>query len=97
MTPGAEHTGVFRSGTELVVAADGTIAGLLGASPGASTAVPIMLSLLQRSLPEQWENSWRERVDEAIPGHALDERWSSVAVTDRFDETAEALRLNGAA
>jgi malate dehydrogenase (quinone) len=97
VTPDAEHTGVLRSGTELVVAGGGSIAGLLGASPGASTAVPIMLSLLQRSFPEQWENSWRARVDEAIPGHALDEQWSSVAVTDSFDETAEALRLNGAA
>ncbi|MGY4654286.1 malate dehydrogenase (quinone) [Mycobacterium sp. URHB0021] len=55
VTPDAEHTGALRSGTELVVAADGSIAGLLGASPGASTAVPIMLDLLQRCFPPQWE------------------------------------------
>ena len=48
VTPDARHRGVLRSGTELVVSADGTIAGLLGASPGASTAVPIMIDLLQR-------------------------------------------------
>ncbi len=48
VTPDGGYRGVPRSGTELIVAADATIAGLLGASPGASTAVPIMLDLLQR-------------------------------------------------
>jgi len=48
VTPDAGRRGVLRSGTELVISADGTIAGLLGASPGASTAVPIMAELLQR-------------------------------------------------
>ncbi len=32
----------------MVSSADGTIAGLLGASPGASTAVPIMLDVLAK-------------------------------------------------
>jgi malate dehydrogenase (quinone) len=54
VSPDDRNRGVLRSGTELVVSADGTIAGLLGASPGASTAVPIMLGLLQR---------WGHRVD----------------------------------
>jgi malate dehydrogenase (quinone) len=54
VTPDPEHRGALRSGTELVVSADRTIAGLLGASPGASTAVPIMIDLLQR---------WGRRVD----------------------------------
>lgn len=44
VTPDPERIGALRSGTELVTSADGTIAGLLGASPGASTAVPIMPS-----------------------------------------------------
>lgn len=54
VSPDARNRGVLRSGTELVVSADGTIAGLLGASPGASTAVPIMIDLLQR---------WGHRID----------------------------------
>ena len=54
VSPDARGRGVLRSGTELVVSADGSIAGLLGASPGASTAVPIMIDLLQR---------WGHRVD----------------------------------
>ena len=43
--------GVLQFGTEVIAAADGTIGALLGASPGASTAVPIMIELLQKSLP----------------------------------------------
>ncbi|MEH3129191.1 MAG: malate:quinone oxidoreductase [Mycolicibacterium neoaurum] len=54
--------GELRTGTELVVSADGTIAGLLGASPGASTAVPIMIDLLRRWFPAEW-SSWRHRAE----------------------------------
>jgi malate dehydrogenase (quinone) len=63
VTPDAEYRGVLRSGTELVVSADRTIAGLLGASPGASTAVPIMIDLLQRCFPQRWETGWAHRVE----------------------------------
>ena len=66
VTPDAERIGALRSGTELVASADGTIAGLLGASPGASTAVPIMLDLLQRCFPEQWTTSWQEQMNGAL-------------------------------
>lgn len=66
VTPDAERIGALRSGTELVCSADGTIAGLLGASPGASTAVPIMLELLQRCFPERWAASWQVRMDTAV-------------------------------
>ncbi|WP_019203833.1 FAD-dependent oxidoreductase [Tsukamurella sp. 1534] len=48
VTPDRRRGGVLQQGTELVVGSDGTIAGLLGASPGASTAVPIMLELAAR-------------------------------------------------
>lgn len=66
VTPDAERIGALRSGTELVCSADGTIAGLLGASPGASTAVPIMLELLRRCFPERWAASWHVRLDTAL-------------------------------
>ena len=66
VTPDPERIGALRSGTELVTSADGTIAGLLGASPGASTAVPIMLELLQRCFPARWGTSWQARMDDAL-------------------------------
>ena len=46
-----EKGGVLQFGTEVITGADGTIAGLLGASPGASTAAPIMLDVLVALLP----------------------------------------------
>ena len=66
VTPDPKRVGVLQSGTELVTSADGTIAGLLGASPGASTAVPIMLGLLQRCFPERWAASWQYRMNDAV-------------------------------
>lgn len=43
--------GELRFGTEVVASQDGTIASVLGASPGASTAVPIMIEVLRRCFP----------------------------------------------
>jgi malate dehydrogenase (quinone) len=45
--------GKLEFGTELVTAADGSLAALLGASPGASTAASTMVGLIQRCFPEQ--------------------------------------------
>lgn len=42
--------GVLQFGTEVITARDGSISGLLGASPGASTAVHVMIQVLERSL-----------------------------------------------
>ena len=58
--------GVLEFGTELVASADGSIAGLLGASPGASTAVATMLDLLDRCFPEQ-ADAWRPRLQQIMP------------------------------
>ncbi|MEC3953094.1 malate dehydrogenase (quinone) [Nocardia sp. CDC153] len=67
--PDAKRLGVLTMGTELVTGADGTIAGLLGASPGASTAPAIMLDLLNRCFPQlysEWEPALR------TPGYGTD-------------------------
>jgi malate dehydrogenase (quinone) len=60
--------GDLKFGTEVVTSADGTIAALLGASPGASTAVSIMLELIQRCFADQWATiEWRRRIAAWIP------------------------------
>ncbi|CAA9291617.1 MAG: Malate:quinone oxidoreductase [uncultured Adhaeribacter sp.] len=62
--------GILEFGTEVVSAADGSIAALLGASPGASTAVSIMLSLLQRCFPERFNSEpCQNRIKEIIPSY----------------------------
>ena len=66
--------GVLGFGTEVVSAKDGTISGLLGASPGASTAVQIMLEVLQDCFPGQMRSEkWVSKLKGLIPfyGHSL--------------------------
>lgn len=46
--------GTLQFGTEVVSAADGSIAALLGASPGASTAVHVMLEVLENVSQAAW-------------------------------------------
>jgi malate dehydrogenase (quinone) len=58
--------GVLEFGTEVVSARDGTLAGLLGASPGASTAVSIMLDVMERCFPSEYP-AWRPKLRELIP------------------------------
>ena len=85
--------GKLQFGTEVVAHADGSIAGLLGASPGASTAVPIMLKLLATCFPDQIE-SWKPRLTELIPtyGETLNDKPELARET--VDSTAEALHIN---
>lgn len=65
-----EHGGVLEFGTEVVSAADGSIAALLGASPGASTAVSIMLDLLNRCFKtEMTSPEWQSKLKEMIPSY----------------------------
>ncbi|MBS1618060.1 MAG: malate dehydrogenase (quinone) [Bacteroidetes bacterium] len=60
--------GILEFGTEVVSAADGSIAALLGASPGASTSVSIILNVLHRCFPEQMQSeAWLSKLKEMIP------------------------------
>jgi malate dehydrogenase (quinone) len=85
--------GVLQFGTEVVSSADGTIAGLLGASPGASTAVAIMVGLIEQCFPNRLE-SWRPALVNMIPsyGQALAESPSLIEKT--LASTAKTLRIN---
>ena len=66
--PDAKRVGVLQFGTEVVASGDGTIAGLLGASPGASTATAIMLDVLERCFPDRMER-WAPRISELVPSY----------------------------
>lgn len=84
--------GVLQFGTEVVAAGDGSIAGLLGASPGASTAVPIMLTVLEKCFPTKLEE-WGPRIREMIPsyGTLLSDDPKKAAAT--LKRTAKTLRI----
>ncbi|AOZ94690.1 malate dehydrogenase (quinone) [Paenibacillus crassostreae] len=62
--------GTLQFGTEVICADDGSIAALLGASPGASTAVHVMLEVLERCFPEHIKE-WEPKIKEMIPSYGL--------------------------
>lgn len=64
--PDPEHTGVLQFGTEVITSADGSIAGLLGASPGASTAAFAMAKVIDRCFGDD-HPEWTERLTELMP------------------------------
>ncbi len=92
MKKDAKKGGVLQFGTEVITAADGSISGLLGASPGASTAVPIMLDLLAKCFPEEYP-AWEKRLGKLIPslGTQLNEHKRQAEKT--LEATAEVLEL----
>lgn len=62
--------GVLEFGTEVVCAGDGSLAALLGASPGASTAASIMLEVLQKCFKKDMQsNDWQAKLQEMIPSY----------------------------
>lgn len=62
--------GTIQFGTEVITSKDGTVAALLGASPGASTAVYVMLEVLERCFPENM-NDWEPKIKEMIPSYGI--------------------------
>lgn len=84
--------GKLQFGTEIITSADGTIAALLGASPGASTSVKAMLDVVERCFPQHMDE-WEPRIKEMIPSYGE----SLVDNQELFDEvhfsTAKALKL----
>ena len=65
--------GVLKMGTEVVTSSDGSLAALLGASPGASTAVTIMIEVLNRCWHEKMKSSkWKNKMLELFPSIGID-------------------------
>ena len=87
-----EKGGVLQFGTEVITGADGTIAGLLGASPGASTAAPIMLDVLERCFPDRFVG-WEPRLRQMIPSFGRELSIDPAEAEASLTETAKALEL----
>ena len=79
--PDSKRGGVLQFGTEVVESADGSIAGLLGASPGASTAAPIMINVLETCFPNRIDQ-WRPTLKKMVPSYG----------TSLSDDSAKALK-----
>ncbi|MBO9672851.1 MAG: malate:quinone oxidoreductase [Sphingobacteriaceae bacterium] len=86
--------GILEFGTEVVSAADGSIAALLGASPGASTAVSIMLDLLSRCFAEDLATEeWQAKIKEMIPTYGKSLAQDAVLCKATRNETSKVLKI----
>jgi malate dehydrogenase (quinone) len=84
--------GILQFGTEVVSAADGSIAALLGASPGASTAVHVMLEVLEKCFPEHI-NEWEPKIKEMIPSYGISLMDNPELLNEIHTSTAQTLGL----
>jgi malate dehydrogenase (quinone) len=86
-------SGTLEFGTCTVTHADGTIAGLLGASPGASTAVAAMVDVLETCFADRLD-AWRPRLLDMIPSYGTDLMQDTTLLSDLRRFTDKTLRLN---
>jgi malate dehydrogenase (quinone) len=84
---------VIQFGTEVVSSADGSIAGLLGASPGASTAVPIMLDVLEKCFPDRIA-AWQPELQRMVPSYGAQLSSSEKQAAATLTRTAKALAIS---
>ncbi|KEO79027.1 malate:quinone oxidoreductase [Paenibacillus polymyxa] len=84
--------GTLQFGTEVVSAADGSVAALLGASPGASTAVHVMLEVLEKCFPQHMEE-WEPKIKEMIPSYGVSLAENPELYQEIYDSTTEVLGL----
>ena len=89
-----EKGGVLKLGTEIVSAKDGSIAGLLGASPGASTAAPIMLTVLETVFKDKVASpEWQAKLHQIVPSYGTKLNGDPDRVAKEWAYTAEVLQL----
>ncbi|WP_099159079.1 malate:quinone oxidoreductase [Virgibacillus ndiopensis] len=84
--------GTLQFGTEVVSGAEGSIAALLGASPGASTAVHVMLEVIEKCFP-QHVKEWEPKIKEMIPSYGKSLKDNPELIHKIQTETAHALGL----
>ncbi|MFJ8262859.1 malate:quinone oxidoreductase [Rummeliibacillus sp. NPDC094406] len=85
--------GTLQFGTEVITGAEGSVAALLGASPGASTAVPVMLNIINKCFPERMKE-WEPKIKEMIPSYGLKLVENPELFKELHASTAKALRLS---
>ena len=87
--------GVLRLGTEVVSDDEGTVAALLGASPGASTAAPIMLQLMEKVFKEKINSAdWQAKLKAIIPSYGTRLDGNAAEIERALAWTSEVLKLH---
>jgi malate dehydrogenase (quinone) len=88
-----KKVGVLQFGTEVIAASDGSIAGLLGASPGASVSVPVMLDVLKRCFPTEFAG-WEPQIKKMIPSFGTRLSDKPAVAKKSFASSAKTLKLS---
>jgi malate dehydrogenase (quinone) len=91
--PDPKHTGILEFGTELIGSADNSIAALLGASPGASTAAYIATEVLEKCFGKELAGGWRDKLRAFIPTYGIDLAQDAAACRETRAKTAAVLGL----
>ena len=92
--PDEQRGGVLEFGTELVAAEDKSLVALLGASPGASTAAFIAVSVLERCFAsELTQSGWLPKLKEIIPTYGIDLAQDADACRRTRADTAAILKV----
>jgi len=87
--------GILQFGTEVVTSADGSLAALLGASPGASIATQTMLDVIERCFDDKLSSrSWQERMTTIIPSYGQSLQEDAVLTAKTRDWTLHTLGLS---
>jgi len=87
------YAGQLEFGTEIVAASDGTLVALLGASPGASTATYIMVTMIETVLREDLVGDWKAKMSAMIPSYGYDLKDNAAMLKSVRAETASVLGL----
>lgn len=87
-----DGSGSLQFGTEVVSSADGSISGLLGASPGASTSVHIMLEVMAKSFPNEFP-TWEKKLKKIIPSLGIELNQNPKLAKEILASTAKTLKL----
>ncbi|UQW82075.1 malate dehydrogenase (quinone) [Staphylococcus edaphicus] len=85
--------GTLQFGTEVITSEDGSLSALLGASPGASTAVDIMLDLLKRCYKDDFSD-WEEKIKEMVPSYGMKLSDNEALYTQLNKEITKYLKIN---
>ena len=88
----ATKGGILQFGTEVVISADGSLSGLLGASPGASTGTDIMLKVLKKAFPEDAKD-FSVKIREMIPSYGTKLSDDPKKAAASLKATAKALKI----
>jgi malate dehydrogenase (quinone) len=90
-----KRTGRLQFGTEVVAAADGSLAAMLGASPGASTSPSITLQVLEKCFAKEMASAeWQKQLDEMVPAYKLDLTQDKAAYEELGSQAAARLQLS---